>query len=512
MKTTVLQSLTSRAALAAVALSLVAPFSVTAQSLGTTETRAADASGNSGNFFTSFTWAAPVSNAPGSQHDLVLDYVSDPARRDASAAWVTQLSVVAAPIGGSDAAGLATGAMAEMHVASGADPNGSTDSGDQVAHRYRLMLHIETPADTGSAGSTVASYLDLGPEAAPYDTPLDLSEQISAQSISANADAQATEDDSAAPSFADISQFYVRMAAWSASGITTVRSLSVDGGAFAIPRELGTGRLTNVSARAQVGIGNDVLIAGYVTSGSDPKNLLVRGIGPGLAAFGITGALSSTSLTYFNQAGLFSASDDQGWGSESNADLISGVAAEQGAFALTPSSLDSATYFSVPSGAYTTELAGAANNTGLGLIEVYDADAGVDSGKIVNFSARAQVGTGDKIVIAGFNVQGLTPRTLLLRGVGPTLGSLGLTGTFAQPAITLYNNGAVIAQNTGWGTAANADAIRTATPEAGAFTLPEGSADSAILVTLNPGTYTLQVSGAKGAGAALTEIYDLTQE
>lgn len=130
--------------------------------------------------------------------------------------------------------------------------------------------------------------------------------------------------------------------------------------------------------------------------------------------------------------------------------------------------------------------------------------------KIVNFSGRAQVGTGANVLITGFVVgEGATKR-VLVRAVGPGLAALGVSGALTDPVVSLFAGSRVVQSNTGWTASADAAAIRVAASQAGAFPLAEGSRDSALIATVGPGAYTVHLSGVNGAsGIALVEVYDL---
>jgi hypothetical protein len=132
-------------------------------------------------------------------------------------------------------------------------------------------------------------------------------------------------------------------------------------------------------------------------------------------------------------------------------------------------------------------------------------------GRLLNLSSRAQTGSGPTAHIAGFVVNGPKPKQLLIRGVGPTLAGFGVTGALVDPALALFNAaGQTIATNDDWGTATNVADLRTVTTTVGAFTLADGSKDSAILLTLDPGSYSAQVSGAAAStGISLLEIYEV---
>jgi hypothetical protein len=154
-------------------------------------------------------------------------------------------------------------------------------------------------------------------------------------------------------------------------------------------------------------------------------------------------------------------------------------------------------------------LADAAGNSGTGLVEIYEDDA--TSNRLTNLSSRALVGAGADIVIAGFVVRGQKAARYLIRGVGPGLGVLGVTGTLSDPVLTLTTSaGGAVASNDDWGRSANVTEIAAAATQVGAFSLGASSKDAAMLVTLQPGSYTALMSGAGGtSGVALVEIFEL---
>jgi hypothetical protein len=254
-----------------------------------------------------------------------------------------------------------------------------------------------------------------------------------------------------------------------------------------------------------VGTGGNILIAGFAIAGTGGKDVLLRGVGPtlGLAPFNVSGALAAPQLTLINSAGQ-TLTSVTAWGGSA---ALASVFASVGAFALPAGSADSAVEETLPTGSYTSQVAGVGGTTGVALAEIYDADLGPTSSSLVNISARANVGTGGNILIAGFVIEGSQPVTLLLRGVGPTLGTeFGVTGALAQPAISLFDSaGTVLQSNAGWGSSA---ALSAAFASAGAFSLPAGSADAAMTATLSAGSYTLQLSGVNGStGVGLVEVY-----
>jgi hypothetical protein len=271
------------------------------------------------------------------------------------------------------------------------------------------------------------------------------------------------------------------------------------------------GRLVNISTRSEVGTGSSIQIAGFViggqgTSGTEP--LLIRASGPALTPLGVSGALPDPELALFSGSTLDESNN--GWQGSAN---ITAAAAAVGAFAWTdPASHDSALLVSPAAGAYTAQISGASNDTGVALIELYDnTPAGTytpSHSRLVNISARVQVGTGANILIAGFVIGGSTAKTVLVRASGPALVPFGVAGTLSDPELTLYSGSAVLASSRGWGGVA---AIANTAAAVGAFAWGNpNSADSALLITLPPGAYTAEIGGASGdTGVALVELYDV---
>ena len=279
---------------------------------------------------------------------------------------------------------------------------------------------------------------------------------------------------------------------------------------------LNPGRLVNVSCRANAGTGANELIMGYVvggqgTSGTEP--LLIRASGPALAPFGVTGFLPDPQLTLGSSNGVLESNN--GWAGSTQ---VAAAATLAGAFSWsTSSSHDAALIESLPSGAYTAQVAGASGDSGVTLAEVYDTTPigsyTLASARLVNVSARATVGAAGNILIAGFAIEGSTSRTVLIRSSGPALAAFGVPGTLPDPQLQLYrSNGdgtsTLLLTNTGWG---GDSTVAAAAASVGAFSWgTPGSADSAVLVTLPPGAYTAEVSGASGdTGVALVEVYEV---
>jgi len=266
---------------------------------------------------------------------------------------------------------------------------------------------------------------------------------------------------------------------------------------------LNTTHLQNLSARSIVGTSN--LSVGFVSAGSAPKSILLRGDGPSLANYGVTGVLASPTLTLYTSAGT-SLAANSAWGGSSS---LSNIFTQVGAFPLTATSNDAVLNQSLTSGTYSAIVTGANSSTGAAMVEIYDADPTGATSRLVNISARGTVGTGTSIMTGGFVITGNSTETILIRAVGPTLSNYGVTGVLAQPTLTIYNSsGTSVASNTIWGGGSTLSSVMT---QVGAFALPSTSADSAVLVTLPAGAYTVQVSGVNGTtGNALVEIYEVS--
>ena len=272
-----------------------------------------------------------------------------------------------------------------------------------------------------------------------------------------------------------------------------------------------TAHLSNLSVLNQSGTGSSALTAGFTIGAGPAKQVLIRAIGPALSAFGISGVMADPSLTIYDSTGNVIATNDN-WDS-----ALASVYSQVGAFPLTAGSKDAAVVVTLPTGNYTAKVTGmGVSPTGNAIIEMYEVTA--TTTQLINLSALVQVGgTGSSVVTAGISVaQGLGSRILLIRAVGPTLATYAVPGIISNPQLQLYSGSTVIAQNDDWQTpvgqsAAITQTLNSAFTQSGAFTLPDGSKDAAVLVTLTPGNYTIQVSGVNNAtGQVLIEVYDLT--
>ena len=295
-----------------------------------------------------------------------------------------------------------------------------------------------------------------------------------------------------------------------ANGASAVAASSA--ASLAVSSTADAGRLVTVSARAAVGAGASNLIAGFVVGGpandGSLKKLLVRGVGPSLAAFGVTGIVADPVVQVKNWgAGAVVAQNDN-WSGDAT---VAGVSAQVGAFPLAgPGSLDAALVTSLAPGAYTANVSGGTNGTDIALAEVYDATTAFSPAtpRLLHASARALVNPGAGNLILGFVVGGSTSRTFLIRGLGPALTAYGVPGTLADPTLQVvsFGTGAVVGQNDNWG---GNSAVTAAAGQVGLFPLTNvQSKDAALLVTLSPGVYTANLSGVNNtSGIALLEIY-----
>ena len=155
------------------------------------------------------------------------------------------------------------------------------------------------------------------------------------------------------------------------------------------------------------------------------------------------------------------------------------------------------------------EIAGLGGSTGIALAEIYEVSS--SGTRLTNLSTRAMVGTGPNALIPGFVISGAGAETLLVRADGPSLGQFGVSGFLPTPSLTVVDSSkTAVASNTGWGTDPQSAATTAAGSEVHAFALAAGSSDSAKVISVAPGAYTVPVTGVgDGTGVALAEIYEI---
>lgn len=265
-------------------------------------------------------------------------------------------------------------------------------------------------------------------------------------------------------------------------------------------------QLENLSARKQVGVGENVLIGGFIVSGTQDKKILLRGLGPTLP---VPGPLANPTLELHDADGNVLASNND-WQDDP------AQAAEILATGIPPdNALESAIVASLPAkplaqggAGYTAILAGRNGGKGIGLLEMYDLDIPADS-KLANISTRGFVGAEPDVLIGGF-IPGPPDREsvmVLVRGLGPSLVEQNVSGVLGDPLLEIHDsNGSIVAENDNWQDAPNkADIEATGIP-------PTNDLEAAILISLPPTDlgYTAVVRGANGTtGIGLVEIYDL---
>ena len=258
-------------------------------------------------------------------------------------------------------------------------------------------------------------------------------------------------------------------------------------------------KLLNISTRMQVLTGDSLPIGGFIVTGLSPKKVIVRGIGPSLAAFGVAGALADPTLELHAADGSVINSNDN-WKDSQQAEIE--------ATGLMPTNdLESAIVESLEPGAYTAVLGRNDYTTGVGLVEAYDLDQSVDS-QLANISTRGFVDTGDNVMIGGFIIgpkqlgDFTLASTVVVRAIGPSLGDFGVANSLQDPTLELHDeNGTMIAFNDDWKDSQQAE-IEAA--QLG----PSDNRESAILIQVLSDPYTVIVRG-KGdtTGVALVEVY-----
>ncbi len=252
---------------------------------------------------------------------------------------------------------------------------------------------------------------------------------------------------------------------------------------------------TAISTRLRVLTGDNVMIGGFIIRGNAPKKVVMRAIGPSLAAFGLTGLLVDPVITLVGPGGPIASNDN--WKDAQQTAIQ--------ATNLAPSDdRESAIVATLPPGAYTAIMEGARQSTGIGLLQIYDFDTAADS-KLASISTRGFVDSADNIMIGGFSLGGGTGTTAIgIRGLGPTLSQYNVPGVLADPVLDLRNaNGDLIRSNNDWRETQQAEIERN-------NLAPSNASEAVIIASLPPGDYTALLKGNNGAtGVALVEIFHL---
>ena len=257
----------------------------------------------------------------------------------------------------------------------------------------------------------------------------------------------------------------------------------------------------NISVRSRVGTGNDVMISGFIITAGSAKKVILRGLGPSLQQADVPNPLPDPFLElHAGDSSLISANNN--WKDNTPAQQLD-ITSNQ----LAPSNdLESAIVATLQPGTYTAVIRGQDNTSGVGLLEVYDVDTASTS-RLANISGRASVLTGTNVLISGFIVgQNIGAAKVIVRGMGPSLAQPGITNPLADPTLEVRdNNGALVLGNDNWQDDANQAAQISASGLA-----PGNPQESAIAMSLLPGTYTAIVAGKDGGtGVGLVEVYNL---
>jgi len=258
------------------------------------------------------------------------------------------------------------------------------------------------------------------------------------------------------------------------------------------PTPTAPAQLQNISSRLLIQTDNNVGIAGFVIGGSEAKKLLIRGLGPTLTQFNVTGVMPNPTLKLYDGSGsLITTNDD--WKSTQEAAITATQLAP-------PNDVEAAVLATLQPGAYTVIQADASGATGVGLLEVYDLNP-LASSRLLNLSTRGLVQTGARALIAGCSVAA-DSNDVIARALGPSLRALGVDNALADPVVTLYDSNAnVIAANDNW-----KDSQQSAVESTGLQ--PPDDLDAVILARLARGNYTAIVTGKNGSvGIGLVEVY-----
>ncbi len=258
--------------------------------------------------------------------------------------------------------------------------------------------------------------------------------------------------------------------------------------------------LKNLSTRGFISSGENLMIGGFIVQGTQPATVILRGIGPSLAAVPIAGPLDDPMITVYDSSQRAVASNDD-WFTSPDAETIASFHLDP------PNSREAAVYLTLQPGAYTAVVESFTNaqyppTSGVGLFELYDLST--SGGRAGNISTRAQVLGGTNVLIGGAIIGGTDPKTVVVRAIGPSLGAAGISAPLADPTLELHDvNGALLQSNNDWQQGPDAQAITDQN------LAPTNAKESALLATLTPGAYTAIVQGVGGAnGVALVEVYD----
>jgi phosphatidylinositol-3-phosphatase len=258
--------------------------------------------------------------------------------------------------------------------------------------------------------------------------------------------------------------------------------------------------LLNIATRDTVQTAAQVLIAGFIITGTDPKQVIIRGIGPSLTGF--TGPLSDPTLELHQGNSTLATNDN--WKVDSNGGSQQAVVEATG---VPPTNdLESAIVATLNPGQYTAILAGKNGATGVGVVELYDLSQTANS-QFANIATRGNVSTGDNVLIGGVIVGSGGTSNVIVRALGP---SVPVPGALADPTLELRDiSGSLIQSNNDW-KVRDSDGVSQEAAITATTIPPSNDKESALVQTLSPGNYTAIVRGSSGTtGVALVEVYNL---
>ena len=282
-------------------------------------------------------------------------------------------------------------------------------------------------------------------------------------------------------------------------------------GALQLSAQTPPSQITSLSLRGPVGQDTGTLISGFVINSSVPKTVMIRGVGPTLAMFGVGDAVAQANITVFDGNGNVVATND-GYLNGPNSAMVVTTAASVGAFPLSDPG-DSALLVTLWPGAYTVQVAASGDNlvSGSALLEVYDVDAltGNSTGSLSSGSSRGMYGPNADSLIQGFVISGTANMNLLVRGVGPDLSAFGISDPATAVGVDIFDaNGNAVASSLP-SSSVNPDGSIAA--DVGDFPLTQAG-DSATTVSLAPGAYTVIATPdptVTANGVALLEVDDV---
>ncbi len=255
--------------------------------------------------------------------------------------------------------------------------------------------------------------------------------------------------------------------------------------------------LVNLSARLDILTGENVLVSGFIITGTGTKQILIRGLGPSLGDAGVTGVLADPILELHDASGAIIAMNDDWKTTQQIAIAATGIPPTADA--------EAALLVTLAPGAYTIVQRGKNNGTGIGLVELYDLTSGFGP-ELANISTRGFVDTGSGVMIAGVILAAPTggEGSVLVRALGPSLRAQGVVQPLADPTLELRDaNGALLASNDDWRATQEAAIELTGVP-------PTNDLEAALVATLAPGQYTAIERGQNsGTGVGLIEVYNL---